>query len=341
MKLIFRLIFIVLIASLIDIVTVESLGYIVQDIFYIPDDEMLNLMYWGDAFVTRIFVSIAGTFVGGYIIGSCLKYKRKLATFVYALPILLFWLIGLVIYYKVASLPHNLESSDFQKFSTKKLIPLIILIFTLPTAYLGNYYGGRHNNNYSRSYSILNIKWYNLIWYIPTSYSLGISVIFMLIITIFFSLWLGENPLSSSFKMFTNNKLFIEIASLLSLCVILISSIQIFKSIYIYLSDIKSSVKYKGWKILGGTIYFWILFTLTFNLPEFFLFEFKIKSFTERIEILPKNIYDFTDFCLIIFSGYISQKLGLKILKQNYYIRILLKAIKKFKVNLFYRILNK
>lgn len=343
MRFIFRFVLIVLIASIIDLITVESLGYVIQDIFYISDDEMSHLIYWGDTFFTRIIVSIVGTFIGGYIIGSHLGHKQRLATFVYTVPILFFWLIGLVVYYNVASLPHNLESPhpDFQMFSAKKLIPMITLIFTLPSAYLGNYCGMRHQNNYCRSYSIINIKWYNLIWYIPTIYSLGISVICMLVLTIFFTFWLGENPLSSSFEIFFHNKLFIDIVTLLSLCVILITSIKIFKSIYNYLSDNESIVRYKGWKIFGGTMYFWILFVFTFNLPDFFLFEFELKSFTERIEAVPKSIDEFVNLSVILFSGYVSQKLGVKILKQNYYMKNFLKAVNNFKVNLFKKIINK
>ena len=132
--------------------------------------------------------------------------------------------------------------------------------------------------------------------------------------------------------------MFIDIVTLVSFCVILITSIKIFKSIYNYLSDNESSVRYKGWKIFGGTMYFWILFVFIFNLPDFFLFEFELKPFTERIEAVPKSIDEVVNLCVILFSGYVSQKLGIKILKQNYYMKNLLKAVNNFKVNLFNKI---
>ena len=341
MKFFFSFISIIFTALIIDIITVELLGWVVQALFNIPENEMLHLIYWGDSFISRIILSLIGTLIGGYIIGASLSKKQKLATFIYSFPIIIFWLVGLVGYYYIASLPNNLDNPEFHMFSSKKLIPLIILIFTLPIAYLGNYYGVLHNKYYNRTYSILNIKWYNLIWFIPAIYQFAIPVIVMLVLTIFYSLWIGDNPLLSSFQMLSDNILLIEIISLLSLSIILISALKIFKSTYKYLSFEDSELKYRFWKIFGAIIYFWMLFVFMFNLPSIISFQFDSQTLVERFEAVPKNINDLVNFSLIMFSGYISQKPVIAVLKTNPIFKIIFEKLKIFRLILLHKILKK
>ena len=194
MRFIIHFIFIIFFAFIIDITTVESLGYILEDIYSVSEDNMMNLIYWGDTFLSRIVISLLGTFIGGYIIGNSLNKKEKIATLIYVLPILIFWIMGVIAYYYLSGLPHNFDNPKFSMFSKWKLIPLIISALTIPVAYLGCIYGSLNKREYARTYSILNIKWYNLIWFIPTFYSFSVAVIFSLIINIFYSCLLYTSP---------------------------------------------------------------------------------------------------------------------------------------------------
>ena len=327
----FRFIFIILFALIIDSITVESLGYILEDLFSIPEEEMLNAIYWGDTFISRIFVSLLGTFIGGYIIGASLHKKEKLATFIYAFPILCIWIVALISYYYVSELPHNFDNPKFSMFSKWKLIPLITFILTLPAAYLGSRYGSLNRGKYTRTYSILNIKLYNLIWFIPTFYSFGVAVISMLIVCIFYSFWIGDNPLSATFQLFSQNQFIIELLSIICLSLILMASISIFKTIYLYISDEFTRVRLKFLKIFGGTIYLRILFVFTFNLPNIISLSFKTDSLATKaanvIALVPKDFSSGINLSIILFSAYITEKSAVKLLKKNHLIKTFFEVI--------------
>ncbi|MEE2954250.1 MAG: hypothetical protein VX347_03665 [Bacteroidota bacterium] len=340
----FRFIFIILFALIIDFITVESLGYILEDLFSIPEEEMMNGIYWGDAFISRIIVSLLGTFIGGYIIGSSLNKKEKIATFIYALPILSFWIIAVIGYYYISELPHNFDNPKFSMFSRWKLIPLITSILTMPAAYLGCHYGSLNMSKYTRTYSILNIKLYNLIWFIPTCYSFGVAVICMLVVSVFYSFWIGDNPLYSTFQVFSQNQFIIELLSIISLSLILMTSIAIFKSTYKYLSDEFTKVRFKILKIFGATIYFWILFVFTFNLPDIITLSFETDSLATKaaniLGLIPKDFSSGINLSIILFSAYITEKSAVKLLRRNELINTFFDALKGYRKNFFKKIFN-
>ena len=344
----FRFIFIILFAFVIDYITVESIGFILEDIFRIPEEEMMNGIYWGDAFLSRIIVSLLGTLIGGYIVGSSLNKKQIFATFLYAMPIFIFWIIALISYYYMSKLPHNFDNPIFTMFSRWKLIPLIISILTIPTAYLGCYYGSLNNSNYKRTFSILNIKMYNLIWLIPTLYSFSISVIFMLVVSIFYSFWIGNNPLYNTFLIFSNNQFIIELLSIISLALILMTSIHICKLTYKYLSDESNNERFKILKIIGAILYFWILFVITFNLPDIISLSFETDSFstqaTNALALIPKDFSSGINLSIILLSSYITEKAAVKLLRKNELINIFFNKLKIYKnilLNLFVKLLQK
>jgi hypothetical protein len=338
----FRFIFIILFALIIDFITVESLGYILEDIFSIPEEEMMNGIYWGDAFISRILVSLLGTFIGGYIIGSSLNKKEKIATFIYVLPILSIWIVALISYYYVSELPHNFDNPKFSMFSRWKLIPLITSILTMPAAYLGCHYGSLNMSKYTRTYSVLNIKWYNLIWFIPAIYQFAVGVICMLIISIFYSFWIGNNPLYNTFNIISNNEFIIELLSIISLSLILMTSIAIFKSTYKYLSDEFTKVRFKILKIFGAIIYFWALFVFTFNLPDIITFSFAEDSLTNKaaniLALVPTDFSSGINLSIILFSAYITEKSAVKLLRRNELINTFFDVLKGYRKNFFKKI---
>ncbi len=338
----FRFIFIILFALTIDTITIESLAYILEDIFNIPEEQMIGSGYWGDAFLSRIIVSLLGTFIGGYIIGSSLSKKEKIATFIYALPILSFWIMVLIRYYYASGLPHLVDDPSFSMFSKWKLIPLIISILTIPTAYLGCHYGSLNKSKYSRTYSILNIKWYNLIWFIPAIYQFAVGVICMLIISIFYSFWIGNNPLYNTFNIISNNEFIIEFLSIISLSLILLTSIAIFQLTYKYLSDGFTKVRFKILRILGSIIYFWALFVFTFNLPDFITFSFAEDSLTNKaaniLALVPKDFSSGINLSIILFSAYITEKSAVKLLRRNEVINTFFDVLKGYRKNFFKKI---
>ena len=337
-----RFIFIILFALIIDFITVESLGYILEDLFNIPEEQMMSMGYWGDAFLSRIIVSLLGTFIGGYIIGGSLKKKEKIATFIYALPILSFWIMVLITYYYASGHPNLVDDSSFSMFSKRKLIPLITAILTMPAAYLGCHYGSLINNKYTRTYSILNIKLYNLIWFIPTCYSFGVAVICMLVVSIFYSFWIGNNPLYSTFQVFSQNQFIIELLSIISLSLILMTSIAVFKSTYKYLSDEFTKVRFKNLKIFGAIIYFWILFVFTFNLPDIITLSFETDSLATKaaniLGLVPKDFSSGINLSIILISVYITEKSAVKLLRRNELINTFFYVIKGYRKNFIQKI---
>jgi len=330
MNFFFRFFFVVFSALAIDVIIVESMGYVVQDIFNVPETEMLNWIYWGDTFISRILVSIIGTFAGGYVIGSSLNRGINFALIIYLIPILSFWTFGLYGYYYVASLDHNLQNPEFHLFAEKKLIPLITLLLTIPSAFVGSSLGRKRGFN-DQTYSVLGVKWYHLLWYVPTCFSFGVAVISMLILTVFYSLWLGENPLSTSFLMIFPNPIVAEGLSIIGIALLLISSIKIFNVIYSILSNKDFEIKFKFIKIIGGTIYFWLLFAITFNFPQIISYEFGLNSIFERIDHIPKNINEWFNLCLVFLSGLVSQQVATQILSKSDLLRPIFIKVSWFK----------
>ena len=125
----------------------------------------------------------------------------------------------------------------------------------------------------------------------------------------------------------------------LSLIFIFFTSITIFKSTYKYLSDKATKIRYKNLKIFGATIYYWILFVFTFNLPEIFTFSFETDSLiTNKIETIPKNFKDGINFCMILFSGYITQRSTIKVLKRDKSIKTFFELLKSYRRIFFNKI---
>lgn len=334
-----RFITVILFALIIDIITVESFGYILEDLFKIPEKEMMNGIYWGDAFISRIIISLLGTFIGGYVIGASLSKKENIATFLYVFPILCFWIVAIIGYFHLSKLPHNIDNPIFSMFSRWKLIPLIISIFTVPSAYLGCYFGCLNRIKYKRNYSILNIKLYNLIWFIPTFYSFAISVISMLIISIFYSFWIGDNPLQNTFAFLSNNQFIIELLSILSLCIILMTSITLCQTAYSYLSNETKIVRFKNLKIFASTIYFWVLFVFTFNFPDIIFLSFETDSLSTKaanvLGLMPKDFSSGINLSVILFSSYITEEIAVKLLRKNKLINTFFESLTAYRKNLF------
>jgi hypothetical protein len=332
---ILKCIFILLFATFVDVITVESIGFVVEDVFNIPDTEMMNLMYWGDVFIARIIASISGTFVGAYIIGSYLDKKQKVVTLIYILPIIAFWALGVFAYIHIVGLPHNINNPDFPRL--RLFLPIVTLILTPLFAYLGCYYGSKINIKNTGGYSVLKIKWYNFFWFIPIFYSMAVAIVYMLCFSIAYSIWLGENPLSGNNNFlfdfitnFTDNLFIVDFSLLLILSLMLISTVSIITFTYNCLSNEVSEVRNKSLKIFGGTVYIYSLFILLFNLPEIFSFSFKTNTIiTNQIGSIPNNITEVINFSVIFISGYISERTMFSLLKRNTTINNFFKKIKK------------
>ena len=61
----------------------------------------------------------------------------------------------------------------------------------------------------------------------------------------------------------------------------------------------------------------------------------------ERFEAVPKNINELVNFSLIMFSGYISQKPVIAVLKTNPIFKIIFEKLKIFRLILLHKILKK
>ena len=70
----FKFILIILFAWTFRLIVTLSLGTVLSIKYGIPFSE-ITLGLWGDLYLSRIFVSIVGTFVGGFIIGTYLEKK--------------------------------------------------------------------------------------------------------------------------------------------------------------------------------------------------------------------------------------------------------------------------
>tara|TARA_B100001741_G_scaffold306630_1_gene300356 strand:- start:1135 stop:2199 length:1065 start_codon:yes stop_codon:yes gene_type:complete len=336
----FKYLMVFVTALVFDVITVESFKFVVEDIFNIHEDEMRGFVYWGDTFVSRIIASLLGTFVGCYIIGSYFSQKRKLATNLYMILILSFWAFSIYLYYYLSTIPELYGSPDFSTFSSKKLIPIFTFILTIPTALFASYIGSKSYLNFNRTNSLLNIKWYDLIWFFFI-YQFSIALIFMLFFSIFYGMWIGNNPLENTFSLLFSNSILTDFFSYLSLSFILIASISILNYIYVLISN-KGFVRFKFFKILSSLIYFWMLFVFVFNLPDLIKFNFETASIIDdKIEIIPKNYIEFVNFSIVIFSTYISEKSIVKVLRSNKLINNFFLNIRVFRKDFFSKVFSK
>ena len=121
--------------------------------------------FWGDTFYSRIIVSLIGTFIGGVIIGSHIDEKLvKLMSFVYSVPIILFWISLGYIFFSEKFLITELS------FSHKYfIIPLVLVFLTWPIAYFGAGIGNGiiKGERVTNLKGLFNIEWYHWLWIVP------------------------------------------------------------------------------------------------------------------------------------------------------------------------------
>jgi len=126
--------------------------------YNIPSEEF-SLGFWSDIYFFRILASFVGTIVGAIIIGIHSGKKYKLYSVIYSSIIVSFWFLPLYIYYN--------ENESFSFFSRYHIIPLLIILLTIPISYYSSIIGNENKESFERPKSILEIKWFNWLWIFP------------------------------------------------------------------------------------------------------------------------------------------------------------------------------
>ena len=236
-----RFILIILFSTIFSYLVTYSFQTVLQLQYEIPDADMF-LGFWGDTYFFRILASLLGTAIGGFVIGTYLKKGSKIATIIYSVPIVAFWVFVLIYYYRGSI-------DEFSFFSRYHIIPLTLSLLSVPVAYFGCIVGCGFQDDFERSKSILNIKWYHWLWIFPFLLNQIISVL-ILIITLLWNSPIDENVITNLIFNFGNTiARFITIAILMGLMT---------GAAYLYslLADDETDIKLKWLQILGLVILF-------------------------------------------------------------------------------------
>ena len=242
-----KFILIILFATVFSYLVTYSFQTVLQLHYEIPADEMF-LGFWGDTYFFRILASLLGTAIGGFIIGSYLKQGSKIASIIYSIPIVVFWGFVLIYYYQGSI-------DDFSFLSMYHIVPLVLTLFSLPVAYYGNIVGNGFQDEFERSKSILNIKWYHWLWIFPFLLSQIVSVIVFLI-TLLWSSPIDENIITNLIFNFGNT-----IARFIAVAI----SVGLMTGagyLYSLLADDETEIKLKWLQILGLVILFDIVYMI-------------------------------------------------------------------------------
>ena len=135
---------------------------VIQKFLEIPDD-YIGLAQWGDTFFLRIFASLIGTAIGTFVIGTFLKKKARLAAIIATLPTVLFWIAILIFGITIIAD----QGYSFENVKAMLLLPGIIAILSPVVGYFSAGWGQEYFDEFQRSKSILNIKWYHWLWIFP------------------------------------------------------------------------------------------------------------------------------------------------------------------------------
>ena len=236
-----KFILIILFATVFSYLVTCSFQTVLQVHYEIPADEMF-LGFWGDTCFFRILASLLGTAIGGFIIGSYLKQGSKVASIIYSIPIVAFWGFLLIYYYQGSI-------DDFSFFYRYHIVPLILTLFSLPVAYYGNIVGNGFQDEFERSKSILNIKWYHWLWIFPFLLNPIVSVLVFLI-TLLWSSPIDENIRTNLIFNFGNT-----IARFITFAIL--GGLMIGAGyLYSLLADDETEIKLKWLQVLAMVILF-------------------------------------------------------------------------------------
>jgi len=190
MKTFLKIIVITFFAAIFGYCIEKALMVIVQIITRTPNDYIL-ISYWGNTFILRIIASAISTFFVGFIVGTAINVRYKIVAIIATLPYLLIWANALYLNY-----------NSIEEISNKMyILPFIIIALTPIMSYFGSIYGFSKQEDFDRSNSILNIRWYNWIWITPVVLSQSLSVLFILFLFIF----IGPDAAPNTRNIFITN----------------------------------------------------------------------------------------------------------------------------------------
>jgi hypothetical protein len=252
-----RFILIILFAIIFDSLVVESLGMILEIKYDIPTSQMASFGFWGDTFYSRIFVSLIGTWIGGFILGAHLEKKLKLGLILYSSPIIIFWAsLGVLFYYS------PLLIIEFSLSHRYFIIPAALVLLTWPVAYHGSILASAFKEEIGITYranSIFNITWYHWLWIFPLFLMQVVANLGLAIVSIWHELWNEESLLGGLIFNFGNTMLYVVLAAILT------SSFTLTYYVYKLLSNNTKEDKFKWLKIVGVVLLFQIIYSIFFK----------------------------------------------------------------------------
>lgn len=157
-----NLILIILFAIVFSFVVQDGIRLIIQKFLEIPADS-IGLAQWGDTFFLRIFASLFAMAAGTFVIGTFLKEKVRLSGIIATLPATLFWIATLIFGITIVSD----YGYSFENVKTMLLLPAILIILLPTVGYFSSGWGQEYFDEFQRSKSVLNIKWYHWLWIFP------------------------------------------------------------------------------------------------------------------------------------------------------------------------------
>lgn len=255
---------IVLFAIILSLFISSELSLVVQKLWNISPDS-IGLARWGDAFLLRIIASLSAMTAGAFIIGTFLRVKRRaqIAGVVAALPATLFW-VGVLILGIVTGSDYG-----FTVESVKQTIvlPSILAVLLPVVGYYSSSWGYQYHDDFQRSKSILNIKWYHWLWLLPFYVTKVVPVLVFSVITLI-KFDFAEGPsiaYASIFTFISNWGYYLGRVILLLVIYGLLLSVN---HAYSLLTEESETTKEK-WKkaamLFGHVVLFAIVYTLLFG----------------------------------------------------------------------------
>jgi len=255
-------ILIIIFAVVFSFVVQDGLRLVIQKFLEIPND-YIGLAQWGDTFFLRIFASLIGTATGAFVIGTFLKKKFRLAAIIATLPTVLFWIATLIFGITIISK----ESSSFESVKTMLLLPGILAVLSPVVAYFSAGWGQEYFDEFQRSKSVLNIKWYHWLWIFPFYLNKAVAVpLFTLLLLWKVDLLYGNGGIlyGGIFDLISNWSYWLVRFIILIILVGLFASVS---HVYSLLSEEKTTAKI-NWKngiiIFGHILLFSVLYVLLF-----------------------------------------------------------------------------
>ena len=255
-------ILIIIFATVFSFVVQDGIRLVIQKFLEIPNDYM-GFAQWGDTFFLRIFASLIGTATGAFVIGTFLKKKFKLAAIIATLPTVLFWIAVFVFGITIISE----QEYSFESVRAMLLLPGILVILSPVVAYFSAGWGQEFFEEFQRSKSILNIKWYHWLWILPFYLNKIVAVPLFTLILLWKVDLLYDNGgifYGGIFDLISNWSYYLVRIIILFILAGLIASVS---HAYSLLSEEKTTAKI-NWKsgiiIFGHVLLFSILYVLLF-----------------------------------------------------------------------------